>query len=102
MSVPIWAGRYIGLPFTGHGRTRAGLDCWGLVRLVMAEQFNIAVPSYDWAYERTSQVEKIAAHIENVTQGWKSIPKEEECCGDVIVLLVRGRPMHVGIVLGDK
>ncbi len=102
MPVPIWAGRYIGLPFKGHGRDRAGLDCWGLVRLVMAEQFGIALPSHVQEYERTTQVEKIAVLIEREAQKWKIVPAGEETCGDVIVLRVRGRPMHVGLVLGDR
>ncbi len=46
MPVPLWAGRYIGLPFMTHGRDRSGLDCWGLARLVMAEQLGRALPSY--------------------------------------------------------
>jgi cell wall-associated NlpC family hydrolase len=102
MPVPIWAGHYIGLPFREHGRDRAGLDCWGLVRLVMAEQFNIALPSHAAEYERTSQAEKIGALIERESQKWKIIATGSETCGDVVVLRVRGRPMHVGMVIGDR
>ncbi len=102
MPVPIWAGHYIGLPFQGHGRDRSGLDCWGLVRLVMAEQFNIALPSHTHEYQRTTQAEKISALIEREAQKWKIIPAGRELCGDVIVLRVRGKPMHVGMVLGDQ
>jgi len=39
MPIPYWAGHYIGLHFREHGRTVAGADCWGLVRLVLQEQF---------------------------------------------------------------
>ena len=88
MPVPIWAGRYIGLPFQGHGRDRSGLDCWGLVRLVMAEQFGIALPSHTQEYERTTQVEKIASLVEREAKKWKIVPSGAEDCGDVIVLLV--------------
>ena len=102
MPVPIWAGRYIGLPFQGHGRDRSWLDCWGLVRLVMAEQFGIALPSHIHEYERTTQVEKIAQLVEREAQKWKLVSAGSEDCGDVIVLRVRGRPMHVGLVLGDE
>ena len=102
MPVPFWAGHYIGLPFQDHGRDRSGLDCWGLVRLVMAEQFNIALPSHAAEYERTSQVDKISALIERESVKWKIIPAGHEICGDTIVLRVRGKPMHVGMVLGDR
>ncbi|MBU6475066.1 MAG: C40 family peptidase [Alphaproteobacteria bacterium] len=102
MPVPIWAGRYIGLPFKGHGRDRSGLDCWGLARLVMAEQFGLALPSHAEAYQRTTQTELIAELIAREAQKWKIVPSGQEQCGDVIVLRVRGRPMHVGLVLGDR
>ena len=102
MPVPIWAGHYIGLPFHDHGRDRSGLDCWGLVRLVMAEQYNIALPSHSHEYQRSTQVEQISALIEREALKWRIIPSGRELCGDVIVLRVRGKPMHVGIVLGDR
>lgn len=102
MPVPFWAGHYIGLPFLDHGRDRSGLDCWGLVRLVMAEQSGIALPSYIHEYQRTTQVDKISQLIEREAPKWKTISAGKEICGDVIVLRVRGKPMHVGIVLGDR
>jgi len=102
MPVPFWAGHYIGLPFLDHGRDRSGLDCWGLVRLVMAEQFGIALPSYLHEYQRTTQVDKISSLVERESSRWKIIPTDGEVCGDIAVLRVRGRPMHVGMVLGDR
>lgn len=102
MPIPFWAGHYIGLPFIDHGRDRSGLDCWGLVRLIMAEQFGFALPSYATEYQRTTQVGKIGALIEHESSKWKKIASDAESCGDVIVLRFRGKPMHVGMVLGDK
>lgn len=101
MPIPFWAGHYIGLPFKEHGRDRSGADCWGLVRLVLAEQFSIALPSFAAEYRRTTDTEHISKLIERETPGWKDIPAGEEECADVIVMLLRGRPMHVGLVLGD-
>lgn len=102
MSVPIWAGRYIGLPFQDHGRNRAGLDCWGLVRLILSDQFGIALPSYAHEYERTTQVDKISSLITREAPKWTLVPLGQEKAGDVIVLRLRGNPLHVGMVLGDK
>lgn len=102
MPVPFWAGHYIGLPFIDHGRDRSGLDCWGLVRLVMAEQFGFALPSYAHEYQRTTQVEKISDLIARESARWKIMPAGSEMCGDVAVLRVRGKPMHVGLVMGDQ
>ncbi len=102
MPVPFWAGHYIGLPFQDHGRDRSGLDCWGLVRLALAEQAGLALPSYIKAYQRSTQVEKISALIDRESKKWQAVPPGGEACGDVIVLRVRGKPMHVGLVLGDQ
>lgn len=46
VNAPSWLGSYVGLPFKSDGLTRGGLHCWGLVRLVLAEQAKVDVPSY--------------------------------------------------------
>lgn len=102
MPIPFWAGRYIGLPFREHGRDRAGLDCWGLVRLVMGEQYNLALPSFATSYDRTTNAESIGRLIRRETRGWRAIELGHEDTGDVAVLRMRGEPMHVGVVLGDR
>ncbi|HCS24023.1 MAG TPA: NlpC/P60 family protein [Alphaproteobacteria bacterium] len=101
MPVPIWAGRYIGLPFRDHGRDRSGLDCWGLVRLVMAEQFSIALPSLAAEYEHTLALDDISGIIRRQIPAWQEVPQGHETCGDVVVLRLHGLPLHVGVVLGD-
>ncbi|HYD17059.1 MAG TPA: NlpC/P60 family protein [Patescibacteria group bacterium] len=102
MPVPIWAGRYIGLPFAEHGRDRSGVDCWGLVRLALFEQYNITLPSFDTDYQRTNDALRISALVERESLQWRAMPSGAERCGDVIVLRMRGLPLHVGLVLGDR
>lgn len=102
MPVPIWAGRYIGLPFQDHGRDRQGLDCWGLARLVLSEQFGIALPSFAHEYRRTTEIGHISALIEREAKTWISIASGNEEGGDVIVMRIHGKPVHVGLVLGDQ
>jgi cell wall-associated NlpC family hydrolase len=101
MPIPFWAGRYIGLPFREHGRDQTGVDCWGLVRLVYLEQFSTCLPSLSSGYERTTSANSISALIAREAQHWQAVVPGKEECGDVIVLRVRGQPMHVGMVLGD-
>lgn len=102
MPVPFWAGRYIGLPFEDHGRSRSGLDCWGLARLVLSEQFGIALPSFAAEYRRTTDTGRISDLILREIPAWQFVAAGEEALGDIIILRQRGAPMHVGIVLGDK
>ena len=102
MPIPIWAGHYIGLRFKEHGRDISGVDCWGLARLVLAEQFGIALPSYIREYDSTIHKYQISALIEREAKKWRIIKQGEEIFGDVIVMRMHGAPMHVGLVLGDK
>lgn len=101
MPVPFWAGHYIGLPFRDHGRDRSGVDCWGLVRLVMSEQFGIALPSFSAEYRHTAEKSSIAPLIEREIPKFEGVGAGEERLGDIVVLRLRGAPMHVGLVLGD-
>jgi len=59
MDVPAWIADYVGLPFKAHGRERNGVDCWGLVRLVLAERFRLALPSYAGGYAGVEDAEDI-------------------------------------------
>lgn len=101
MPVPIWVGHYIGLPFKEHGRDRAGLDCWGLVRLALMEQFGFHLPSYTNEYDRTSDSDKIGRLVSREARAWRAMPLGQEDIGDVVVMRMRGQPMHVGLIAGD-
>ena len=102
MPIPLWAGRYIGLPFRDHGRDRAGLDCWGLVRLGLSEQFGHMLPSLAADYPHSRAVETIDKVIRREIPLWNDIAAGAEKAGDVIVLRLGGKPLHVGTVLGDR
>lgn len=41
-----WAERYMTLRFLDGGRDFPAVDCWGLVRLVLARECGIDIPSY--------------------------------------------------------
>ena len=102
MPIPYWAGQYIGLPFVEHGRSIYGLDCWGLVRLVMFEKFNLVLPDYSKEYSNTYSKSEISALIKRENVKWHEIHAGKEKLGDIIVLRMRGEPMHIGLVLGDS
>jgi len=96
-----WSTAYIGLPWADLGRARDGLDCWGLVRLVYAEQLRLLLPSYIGAYASVEEHAELAAHIEDVTRSgvWTAIDTPAAQPFDVLVFR-RGRlDTHVGLVV---
>ena len=46
-----WVQEYIGIPFQSGGRDRRGLDCYGLIRLVLMEQYGCQLPLLDGKYD---------------------------------------------------
>lgn len=104
---PEWAREYIGIPFSARGRSKDGVDCWGLCRMIWEERFNLDVPSYSEHYDDTGprEARRIAEAISLHGTGadaWMPIVAGGERLGDAILLRLMGRPVHVGLVLGDK
>jgi len=91
-----WWNDYIGIKYSEKGRIRSeGLDCWGLVRLVHAEQFNIDLPSLSDQYDvsdRDSIADQMVAHAE----GWQKVDVQRS--GDVVLFRIMGSISHIGIV----
>lgn len=94
-----FAKQYIGLKFKNRGRTKDGVDCWGLVRLIYKEQYNIELPSYDDEYNSSYNINETRDAIIEHAKEWTQISKEAASTGDVIVLRLSGYPTHVGIVI---
>jgi hypothetical protein len=88
---------YIGIPYQERGRTREGCDCWGLVRLVFAEQYGIELPSYDYDGDPRRQAALIAEHAKDGT--WQE--QTEPVAGDVLVLRQLRVAGHVAVCDGD-
>jgi probable lipoprotein NlpC len=91
-----WSEDFLGLPFKGLGRTRDGVDCWGLVRLVLGE-FGIHVPSYAEGYASAEERAEISGLINGAKPLWHMVEDPREL--DVIIFR-RGRlECHVGLVV---
>jgi cell wall-associated NlpC family hydrolase len=111
MPAPDFAA-YVGLPCKDNGRDRSGLDCWGLVRLVFAEQAGIILPSYSDLYVTTEDSEAIADLIAHRMEPWREIDEravrpldgvmmrfgKSECHMGLVVR--RGFVLHTGLMIG--
>ena len=95
-----WSNAYVGLPFRDKGRSDAGLDCWGLVRLVYARELGIALPSYAETYVSVEERREIAAVIdqEQTPAIWRPVTWPGAAF-DVLLFTVGDYPSHVGLVV---
>jgi cell wall-associated NlpC family hydrolase len=98
-AVPAWVASYVGLPWRDKGRDRSGLDCWGLVRLVLAEQFRIEVPNYADQYVSAAEAEAVAHLMRGESGPWREIAWEIACPGDLVLCRFLGEPCHVGVLV---
>ncbi|WP_119305222.1 NlpC/P60 family protein [Dongia deserti] len=120
-----WARAYIGLPWKELGRDRAGVDCWGLVRLPLLEVFGCDTPLHDTGYVGCGRrdVSNIAALIAAGKGTWPVIaeapyyrnqavrptaltddywlcPIGDERPGDLLLIRQHGAESHIALVAG--
>jgi cell wall-associated NlpC family hydrolase len=78
--------KYIGIEFKAHGRDMTGLDCFGLVRLVLKNEFNKELP--EW--------------IENEEADFSGFKKTDDPKpGSIALFSFIGVPAHVGVYIGE-
>ena len=95
----MWYNDYVGIPFLAKGREKTGVDCWGLVKLVYEEQFNIVLPSFADHYEY-DDTERIAELTAQYKEAWELTTEPKP--GSVILFRVLGHVSHVGIYIGNN
>ena len=104
-SIPSWVNEYIGIPFVKGGRSLKGADCWGLVIIIMEEQFNVLVPhKNEFSYGTKEEIEEAAAAIIHEADKpiWKEIPVEDALAGDIVLMRIANLPLHTGVVVAPK
>lgn len=96
--IPEWVNNYIGIDFVEHGRDHAGCDCWGLIKLVLKEQYNIdnLIDLKKEEYN-TWEREKLSKIFKEEAKNWIEIKSPE--AGDIVLLRMVGMPVHVGVVI---
>jgi cell wall-associated NlpC family hydrolase len=95
-----WVGKYIGIPFITNGRTMDGCDCYGLIRLVLRNEYEIELPELSDNYTDAQNIKEtallFAEHRPVLAAEKLSIPQEKA----VVVITEHGVAAHVGIVAG--
>lgn len=92
--------RYLGVPFRAGGRDPAtGLDCWGLVRAVMADCWGLVLPDPATDSRDEAALEGAVAATRPLVET-RPVDRGAEVPGDLVLLRgLGGRPVHVGVVV---
>jgi len=91
--------KYIGLPYLDNGRTKTGVDCWGLARLVYQGEFGIDLPSYTEEYIGGTDPHIVEA-VNLYKDNWQELATPN--IGDLCLFNIFGEPMHVGVFIGEN
>lgn len=94
-----WSRDYVGLPWRFAGRSRDGIDCWGLLWLIYRDVLKIDVASYERETLDAPEREQIAALLteDRNKSPWRHAEQEQQF--DMVVFRRGGIESHVGIVV---
>ena len=91
--------RFVGIPYADKGRDPAtGVDCWGLVALVMRELRGIILPSYAEEYVTAADRAAMARLIAGRLDAWSMIVAGQEQPFDGVLMREGRFVRHIGIV----
>lgn len=95
--------RAIEVPFADKGRSWEAWDCYGMLRLFHHEVLGIDLPSYVADYSDAGGTpearETLRRLITHHLPKWSSVESPEP--GDGVLLNIGGRPIHVGLAIGN-
>jgi cell wall-associated NlpC family hydrolase len=96
-----WTQKYVGIPFRSNGRDFNGCDCYGLVRLVFHNEYDIGLPEfniYSNALDCHETVNIFKDFVPVICGSKISKPEEKAVC---LIRTKGGLLSHVGIYAGD-
>jgi len=96
----MWYNKYVGIPYKETGRDTTGIDCWGLLRLIYKEQYNVDIPSFSDGYTSGKDRDLTTELIAQNKEQW--VERETPEVGDGILFRVLGLETHIGVYLGDN
>jgi len=89
-----WAINYLGMPWHSGHEGPHSFDCWGLVRYVQKQHFNLDVPSIIVdANDIRSVVKEFCTSNERLR--WHAVTNMRE--GDCLLMSQSKEPTHVGV-----
>jgi cell wall-associated NlpC family hydrolase len=95
-----WVNKYIGIPFVTNGRTLEGCDCYGLIRLVLLNEYGITMPGltddYSDALNFSETSRLFSEQLPILTVEKIKEPQEKA----IVIMNENGRNAHIGIVAG--
>lgn len=97
-----WAADYLGIPQRDFGRSRAGVDCWGLLWLVFREVRGIELPSYTDVCPDLAERAELGALItgERDRGPWREVAQIEPF--DVLLFRVGAHATHVAVAVDHR
>ena len=90
--------QYVGIPFAEQGSDREGCHCGGLIQLIYKEQFDIEIEGFSGCAKDHDQAALFLNHQEH-SRCWKRI--EEPVFGAVVLMNIRGLPIHLGMAISQ-
>lgn len=94
--------KYLRIPFKNKGRDFKGVDCFGMVSLILSEEYGIKLDRYDISCIDTSKI-NLQIEVEKKRAIWKKIDKPENPC--LILFSLHKIPRlinHIGLYIGKN
>lgn len=97
-----WSAAFVGIPFADLGRTREGVDCYGLACVVYWERLGIELPTYAGGYVSSLERSEVASIIGGEADGalWERVDAASDC--DLLIFKAGGLERHIGLEVGVR
>lgn len=97
-----WTKKYVGIPFESGGRDLSGCDCYGLIRLILNNEYDIHLPVLNTDYTNALNCEEtkllFSEYVPVLCGQRLAEPEEKAIC---LIRTHGGLCTHVGIYAGD-
>ena len=96
-----WVSKYIGIPFVSNGRSANGCDCYGLVRLVLHNEYQIDLPQLSNDYSSALNIEETKKLFTEQRPALASFKLDKPQEKAVVIITEHGCPCHIGVFAGN-